>query len=300
MSLPAAVTDHYRGQQRRFLQVLGVVHAAWGRMGEDFDASWPTVSLLLAAAVSNGQRTAARDGATYVPIALREQGIRVEPVGEADPDSFTGAWPLGDSRVGDLDGLLYGAVIKAKTASVDSTSARLAVGRSWLDMIVQTQLADAARQAAGVTIAATPRTGWVRMVNPPCCQRCAVLAGRFYRWSSGFQRHPRCDCRHVPTTEANYGKVAQRIGPGDVKDLTEAQRSAIADGADMNQVINAYRGQSVRSLATTEGTTKRGTARAAMRAAGTRGPRLTPEAIYRIATTREQAVDLLKAYGYLL
>jgi hypothetical protein len=45
--------------------------------------------------------------------------------------------------------------------------------------------------------------GFVRRVNPPCCGRCAILAGRWYRYDSGFRRHPRCDCTLEPTSEGN-------------------------------------------------------------------------------------------------
>src|SRR5690606_25895161 len=110
---------------------------------------------------------------------------------------------------------------------------------------------DVARQSEAVAIAARPAvTGYVRMVNPPSCSRCAVLAGRFYRWNDGFQRHPRCDCRHVPTTEANAGDIV--TAPRDYFDsldaaeqdriFTQAGAEAIRLGADPAQVVNARRG----------------------------------------------------------
>jgi hypothetical protein len=34
--------------------------------------------------------------------------------------------------------------------------------------------------------------GWIRVLDPPSCGRCAILAGRFYKWSDGFLRHPNC------------------------------------------------------------------------------------------------------------
>lgn len=295
-----AVAEHYRTRQRLSVATVALLHSLWSQMTDDLDGSWAAISARAVLVLQAGQVAVAKDSARFVPDALSEQGIDTDPVANVDPTAFAVSWPLVGGQTGSLDDLLYGSVIAAKQAQVNSLPARLAVGRSWLDTVAVTQLSDTGRQVVGVSVAATPRTGWVRMVNPPCCQRCAVLAGRFYRWSSGFKRHPHCDCSMTPSTEADSGKVAQRIGPGDVKDLTDAQRSAIADGADMNQVINATRGRSVRSLATTEGTTKRGTARAAMRrAAGTRGPRLTPEAIYKVAATRDEAVKLLKAYGYI-
>jgi hypothetical protein len=34
--------------------------------------------------------------------------------------------------------------------------------------------------------------GYIRLLTPPSCARCVILAGRFYRWSDGFKRHPNC------------------------------------------------------------------------------------------------------------
>jgi len=31
------------------------------------------------------------------------------------------------------------------------------------------------------------------------CSRCAILAGRFYAFNAGFQRHRHCGCQHVPS-----------------------------------------------------------------------------------------------------
>ena len=166
------------------------------------------------------------------------------------------------------------------------------------------------------------------MVNPPCCQRCAVLAGKHFKWNQGFQRHPRCDCRHIPFAESDPFDPGIHIGPDDVKDLTKAQRMAIDDGADMNQVINSRRAGSRRGLgmSTTEGTTLSGWASQVRRElarqrgevaketstkVGRRGyvqnyvvrrtgARPTPEAIYRFAESREEAIKLLAANGYIV
>src|SRR5690606_16892226 len=78
----------------------------------------------------------------------------------------------------------------------------LAIGQATLDMIVRTQVADAGRVADGVALAARRRAGgYVRMVVGATCDRCIILAGRWYRWNQGFQRHPRCDCIHIPARE---------------------------------------------------------------------------------------------------
>ena len=136
------------------------------------------------------------------------------------------------------------------------------------------------------------------MVSAPCCQRCAVLAGKFFKWNDGFLRHPRCDCRHIPAKDSDWQGRTSEVGPDQIRDLTQAQRQAIADGADQNQVINAHRrgARSADGMSTSEGTTRRGFA-------GQRRPgqqRMTPEAIYRTSATREEAIEKLRANGYIL
>src|SRR5690606_41067797 len=71
-----------------------------------------------------------------------------------------------------------------------------------LERIAATQVADAGRVATGLGVVARPGIGYVRMLQPPSCSRCAILAGRIYRRNAGFLRHPLCDCIHIPTTEA--------------------------------------------------------------------------------------------------
>lgn len=320
--LPEAASSHYRAQQRLIVATLALTRREWARMGNDFDSSWRTVGPRLALITSSAQVGAARDGAAYVPDSLTELGHRIAPVGEVVPEALAGIAPDGRS----LDSLLYGAVVKAREATSGSLTQRLAIGGQWLDMAVHTTVADTSRQAASVAIAARPKTGWIRMVNPPCCQRCAVLAGKLFKWNQGFDRHPRCDCRHVPYAETDPFDVGISIGPDDVKDLTKIQRRAIADGADINQVINSRRGRSKNGMYTTEGTTRRGWNSYVQRelakqrgqvAAETgvnvgqrgyvknyivrrTGPRPTPEAIYRFADSREEAVKLLAANGYIV
>jgi hypothetical protein len=143
--------------------------------------------------------------------------------------------------------------------------------------------------------------GWVRMVNAPCCSRCAVLAGKFFAFNAGFLRHPRCDCVHIPSVEDMAGDF--RTSPtalarsGQITDLRPLEAKAIADGADLSQVVNARRGASgLRGMTTTEGATRRGLA--GQRLGGR--ARLTPEGIYTVSATRAEAVERLRANGYIL
>lgn len=259
---------------------VAAIRQVWAGIGDDFDTGWPPVARRILAILIAAQIGSARDAEQAVTLALLEQGIRVAPDGALIPEGFAGV--ASDGR--DLSSLTYGAVVRARTAEATTLSERLSVGSRFLDLVAQTQIQDAARAASSVAVASREGIGWVRVVNPPCCKRCAVLAGRVYRYSQGFQRHQNCDCSMAPTSLGHPQTKGTIIGPGDVSDLTAAERSAISDGADFNRVINAGRGRD--GLATVE-------------LAGKGAKRMTPEGIYRVASDRTQAVALLRRYGYL-
>lgn len=185
-----------------------------------------------------------------------------------------------------------------------------------LERAVASQVADAGRSASQVEFVAKPLwTNYVRLLSPPSCGRCAVLAGRIYRDLDGFARHPGCDCVMVPVENweaAHDAGLVSSFDPKQVTGLSKADRRAIADGADPGKVVNARRGTSVPGVAaakqvqirsgrrlsiTTDGTTKR----AAWRKANPNIPfRLRPESIYDFANgDRAEAIRLLRIHGYL-
>src|SRR5690606_8988113 len=123
--------------------------------------------------------------------------------------------------------------------------------------------------------------------NLPSCSRCAVLAGRVYRYSTGFQRHPGCDCVMVPVTFASSDltydplELARR---GQIVGLSKADLQALEDGADFGRIVNARHRKA--------GLMQSGQAL-------TRGGRPTPAGIYASATSREDALARLAAAGYI-
>lgn len=297
---PQATLDHYRDQQRLTVATLASARRLWRRMGGDFDQSWRTVGRDLLILTEAAQLGAIRQGIDYLPAVLGETGQVDDPAGDVIPQALAGEAP--DGRT--LEGLLYGAVTEAKTAAATVPAGQaLTRGGLWLDMALQTLVADAARTAVGVGIAARPQiTGYVRMLNTPSCARCVVLAGKWFQWNTGFLRHPRCDCRHIPSSEDRAGDYRTdpraAVEAGQVRGLSGADRQAISDGADVGQVVNASRGmvtadpQGRRVKATTEG------AKAQRARTGSR-VRLRPDAIYREAANRADAIRMLKQFGYL-
>lgn len=318
--LPQATAEHYRAQQALIVATLALVRREWSRMGPDFDVSWAALGRRILLLTTSAQLGAARSGAAYVPATLAELGTPVDPVAEVVPAAFAGV--ASDGRP--LESLLGESVIKAKVARGGGAPVgdALAVGGRALDMYVHTQVADAGRGAASAAIVARPTIGWIRLVNPPCCPRCAILAGKWFGWNDGFLRHPQCDCRHIPAPEKRSTDLgttpAALFAGGHVKGLSEGERRAIDDGADPGQVVNARRGR--QGMATSEGTTKRGVYGGYVRNADgslsrrddsqfrkssgryqrTTQRRLTPDAIYRLASDRDEAVRLLRKFGYIL
>lgn len=179
-----------------------------------------------------------------------------------------------------------------------------------VEQLIQSEIQDAGRTASQVEFVTRPDwTNYVRMLNPPSCARCAILAGRIYRDLEAFQRHPGCDCVMVPVDswesahdEGYVSSPMDAFRNGQIRGLSKADTQAIEDGADIFQVVNAHRGMVTPTIfghkvkATTAGTTKRSAWR---KANPSRIVRLRPESIYEIADgDRAEAIRLLRLYGY--
>lgn len=231
--LPQAAREQALAQQRLVVATLGLTRREWARMGTEFDASWAKVGPRIALLTASAQLGAARNGAASVPAILAELGQSVSPLAEVDPRAFAGV--ASDGRP--LESLLQEAVIATKVAkqtvisegqgitvtySKVSDQAALAIGGKWLDMAIHTAVADASRGAAGAAIAARPRIGWIRMVNPPCCKRCATLSGKWFRYNQGFDRHPRCFPAGVVVSGPAARAATRRWYEGELTIITTA------------------------------------------------------------------------------
>lgn len=369
MSAADVAVEHYlrREQLARSVEAEGV--RLWAPINGNLDA-WTRVIPRLLLVLIAAQIAAAQQADDYVSAALAEQGDSPPADGVVSAAALAGM--ASDGRP--LDTLLQAPTFAARRAlAVGANFATaLATGQATLRMILHTQVSDAGRAADQLAIAARPDTGYVRMLNPPSCSRCALLAGKFYRYNRGFHRHPHCDCIHVPSRNERSARSEGLLsdpreyfaslsrGEQD-KVFTKAGAEAIRLGADLSQVVNARRGASglapasgrltaaeVRILrgglergrlqatsvfgqdtfVTTEGTTTRGVAGKQLIAAGApvtrtaeetvlrntregvaqrqvfrrraQVPRLMPESILQYATNREDAIRLLRRFGYII
>ena len=344
-TLPRSADAYGRAQRREIGAAVAAIARLWRRMGPEFDASYAQIEGQVLAVLDTAQERVATGALAYIPDVLEETRQRVRPPQyEVAPDFMVGT--AGDGFA--TEGLAYGAVTRSKqaVASGYEPAQALAIGGRWLTTATGTLLSDTGRTAEKVAGHSRGVTTWVRMLEPPSCGRCVVLAGKESRRGQAFLRHPRCDCRNIPKIESIADDLTVDADAylhslddeGLRKALgSKANAQAWRDGADRNQLINAYRrsgdvrpaqvyGRQIRY--TTEGTTRRGWANYQMRQmagsserveqAGTavritrdgrevrsitrrrqQAPRLMPESIYQISTDREDAIRLLRLSGWI-
>lgn len=308
MPPPETARGFYLRLQRLQLLLLASSRRAWAAMGADFDTSWAQVAPGLVTVTAAGQLAAARAATEYVPAVLEETGQPDQPQAQVRPQAFAGVAADGRS----LTGLLYGAVVHAKTASGNGAAppAALEAGGRWLDTLVQTVTADAARQATQAEIAIRPGMGYLRMVNPPCCGRCAILAGRWYRYDAGFKRHPQCDCSQIPSTEEGWQRLSisptELFDTGQVRGLTKRERDRLAAGEDLHKVINESRdmwrariSEQKRQAKEAAKAERLGMDLPATAAARDRQARQGLEDLFASTRSRTEALDAMKAQGFI-
>lgn len=262
--------------------------------------------------VTGAQHDAAATADSYVAAALKAQGQPDNPAGAIVPSAFAGT--ASDGR--DLATLLeLSNVYALQQITRGATPVQgLGYGGRWLAQIVGTQVLDAGRAANGAAIASRAHVaGYIRVLTPPSCSRCAILAGVWYRWRADFERHASCDCTQVPAgDEESRGlrtDAMELFRAGQISDLSAADTQAIRAGADINSVVNAHRGMYTAGgrTFTREGATSRGFAGKRLGSLVKQGgrytastiPRLTPEQIYRDARSRADAIELLHRFGYI-
>jgi len=286
--------DYYWNQQRLTVTTVAAARKIWKGMDDDFDRSWSTVGPALLETVQLGRTAVARTSMTITADLLTETDQVAPSVGAVNPAAFVIAAPDGRS----MGSLLNEAVIQTKMAVVEgqSTGIALATGEQWLTQTLLTVMADTGRGVVSADIASRPAlAGFVRVLNPPSCPRCVILAGKWFRWNEGFLRHPRCDCKHVPAGNENWAKAEGFITdpyeyfhsmPTAEQDRVwgRIDARAIRDGADIYRVENIK----LRGLATAKGKLRYGTP-----------SRRTVDDIYRTAGTRANAIRMMQDEGFI-
>ena len=304
----------------------------WRRMGADFDVSWALIAANVAAIMATAQGRIAEQAVEYIPNVLEDTGqVRaIDAVADVNPKALVGVTSSGLT----VDEALFGSVVIAKAAIGDgaTTAQALKAGSVRLTQTAGTMLSDTGRAGERLGMAVRPVTGYVRMLTPPSCSRCVILAGKHYSSSTAFKRHPKCDCRHIPSSEAlsddlttdphelfdslptakeldeQYPnmtvKQRRKAGIYSQEDVfTSGGAEAIRNGADMNQVVSARSGLYTTAdgvKATREGVTRRGWYGRHTEAGRAKQARLLPEQLQKSAKNKDEYLRLLKNYGYIL
>ncbi|MFD7070368.1 hypothetical protein ACFV97_24395 [Streptomyces sp. NPDC059913] len=317
--------ERYTQVQSISRAVVEAVQGLWRDVPADriLSAMQGETGRAILAAVTSGQLSAVQGAQLFVGASMAAQGAVAAPLGVLDPGALVGV--AADGRP--LASLLQLPAITTARALAAGESAELAAARglAQMAMMASTQIADASRTATSIGMAAHPRCiSYVRVVRLPACARCIILSGRQYSYSTGFKRHPRCDCGMEPMTDAEWKQTKtpedlfrqmspaeqrKRLGPNGV--------TALEHGADLGQIVNARRGMATAVTGrgpmkvTTEGTTKRGIGAKAMAAEFVKLPdqkytrareaRLMPETIFKLAgDNREHQIAMLKKHGYIV
>lgn len=238
----------------------------------DLTAAWAARVPEAVAAVTAAQVVAADMAEAYTAAVLAAQGSSSSAVAEVVPGAFAGISVEGVP----LPDLLSIPARRTAYALRAGVAPQVATTRGTADLVkyARTETADAARASSQVAGTAHRVGGYVRHLQLPSCAKCAILAGRWYRWSAGFDRHPNCDCYHVAVEHVEVGRSLTTdprlaILTGHVHGLSERELEAIRLGADPSQVVNAQDGMYVAGghRYTTTGTTRRGIAGARLIAA---------------------------------
>lgn len=289
--IPQAAQAHYLNQRQIAALSVAEVRRLWQRMGNDFDESWAQIQAAAVASLTHGQVSAAADADRYVPAVLRQTGQADVPIARLQPQAF-GGWAA-DGR--ELDTLMYSGVAASKTAIGRGygLEAALAVGGRVLDKIVFSEVTAAGSWADQAAMTVRPNlTGYVRMVSPGACKDCLILAGKWFRWNQGFERHPWCNCRHIPAAEAldgdystdPYAYFNSLDHAAQDKLLGPVGAQTVRDGGDIYRVVNVQnRGLGFGKQARTYGTPMK----------------LTPQQIYAQGLPREKTLQLLRSEGYI-
>ncbi|MFJ8474209.1 hypothetical protein [Kitasatospora sp. NPDC094011] len=336
----AIIAVYGQSQQRAVAGTLAGVDSLWAELApDDLTGSWLAgIGERIVRVVQAGKLLAATTGQPYVDAMVAADGLTSDYLpGAARVPARAFTLSAADGRP--LDSLLYLPVIRTRTLLQGGLTLQQAMLKGMLDLqrMVASEVADAGSSAAGVAMVGNRQvTGYIRRVRPGACARCAILAGRWYRYNADFQRHKRCQCYGEPSTRARRGEPLDTMRFFNSLSQTEQDRrftvhgaKAIRDGADIFQIANArgmkqtLDGYERSVLVNRKGTApgslyfrrERDAAEAATGVRYARGsadieaglprfrltsPRLMPEEIYKLASGRDELIGLLRRYGYLI
>lgn len=333
MTAPTASPDitYYTAQQRILRTAIDQAQAAWAQLpaGTASQQAWAEdVRPAVVAAIEQAQTESAVLAPLYVARTLAAAGAVSAPLAVLVAGAWAWAW-AGYATTGlplaVLADFAYAYYRRAALLDVPPSEARM-LGLRRLLRYVATETADAGRLATTAAAIVEPESaGYERIVHLPACGRCIQLAGRLYRYSTGFLRHPNCDCSMRPVTRAQWRTrrldntpraLVNRMSAAEQdKAFGKGDAAAIRAGSDISRVVNARRAGAVYTAGgheyTHEAVTVRGLCEAlagqlggvAKRRGGryrsTGVARPTAAQLVNTASDRTQLIEQLHRFGYL-
>ncbi len=282
MALEQIAQEHYRRSSLTTRQVVASILALWRATGP---SGFRDELVRAAGLVAAGQLSQAVQAADYLLALGAEQGMTPAEA-QLVPRAFAGVGADGRPLVDVLSYPIH-RVWTMLDAGADFATANTS-GTASLTRIVANEVTQAGVSAESVgMVGQTDMSGYVRILTPPSCGRCAVLAGKWFKWNQGFDRHSNCDCKHVPAAEV--GAVdSVRTNPRELFDALspaeqdhyfgKSEAESIRGGADLQKAVNLTTVKKRRSAGLT-----------------------TPRSIDRLIAdkSRPEAVDALTRYGLL-
>lgn len=247
--LPTAARNYAASQRLEQQAAIAAVLRQWRTMNDDFDQSWLRIAPTVVAILVKAQQRVIDDAGEYLPAVLDETDQRDDQFLEPNTAGLVGITGAGQP----IEYATALAPIRAKQAVAAGQTPwqALQTAGTWLASASGLLLSDTGRAAEALGMY-TRRGGggFVRMLTPPSCGRCIVLAGKWFRTNQGFSRHPpTCDCRHIPASESIAGDLTvdsrayfdSLDEAGQIKMMGgKANAQAVRDGADLGRIVNAY------------------------------------------------------------
>lgn len=201
MALEQIAQAHYRRSALTTQRVVAAVLAIWRATGPSgFRDELPRAAGLVAA----GQLAQAVQAAAYLIDLADEQGLAAADA-VLNPRSLSGVAANGRALV-DVLSYPVNRTWQLLDAGADFATAEQS-GLASLTRITGNEIDQAGITAERVgMVGHQDFDGYIRTLSGPSCGRCAILAGKWFKWDAGFDRHPQCFPAGVtvsgPATEA--------------------------------------------------------------------------------------------------
>lgn len=193
----------------------------WAQSGTEFTFGWYGVRARALEVLQLGRAATIHAAIPYTSAVLAETRQVGVPSGAIVPAAFLAVAPNGFPVEATLDRLPVVAK-QGVTSGMTALEARKHAS-GWLSGVALTMLADTRRDIYQADIVQRPQvTGYVRMLNPPSCSRCVILAGKRFLWNQGFQRHPNCFPAGVVVSGPSPEGATRRWFEGELVTLTTA------------------------------------------------------------------------------